>query len=116
MVAATVRNSLLAAGHDVAVAIGGEAGFSQFTRMTFDLVICDLFMPEKDGIETIRAFRACAADVPIIAMSGGGFMSGGNLGASELLRMAEALGAARTIQKPFRGSQLVAIVQELLQA
>jgi DNA-binding response OmpR family regulator len=54
-----------------------------------DLVILDLFMPEKDGIETMRELRVLAPGIPIIAMSGGGSYRAG----ITLLKTAPHLGA-----------------------
>ncbi len=75
-------------------------------RESFDLLITDLLMPEKDGIETILEIRRVNETLPILAISGGG-----KYGArGDLLRMAQRLGATATLQKPFSREQLVAAV------
>src|SRR4051794_24379717 len=82
-----VRLVLEGAGMEVAEAGDGQEGVRAFHRFWPDLVLCDLLMPNKDGIETIRQLQRDAPDVKIIAMSGGGLDSKVNL-----LPMALALG------------------------
>jgi CheY-like chemotaxis protein len=53
---ASVKDLLEASGYDVTVAVDGEDGIRQFQLQPFDLVLCDLFMPKKEGMETIRTF------------------------------------------------------------
>lgn len=76
-----------------------------------DLVITDIIMPEKEGLETITEFRKLSSGVKIIAISGGG-----RVGPSSYLRMAKLLGADRTFAKPVDTAQLLATVEELLAA
>jgi len=59
-------------GFDIIVASNGKEGMKLFEKDPVDLVITDIIMPEKDGIEVILALRKDYPDVPIIAMSGGG--------------------------------------------
>ncbi len=61
-------------GHEVVAASSGRAGIAAVNESTFDVVICDIFMPDMDGIETIQEFHRRAPNVPVIAMSG--FMFG----------------------------------------
>ncbi|MCH8154484.1 MAG: response regulator [Proteobacteria bacterium] len=74
-----------------------------------DLIITDIIMPEKEGVETIIALRRADPDLPIIAISGGG-----RLDATDFLTMAGKLGARRTLSKPFRRDQLLEAVGECL--
>src|SRR5262249_889316 len=67
---ASVKDLLEASGYDVAVAVDGEDGIQQFQRQPFDLVLCDIFMPKKEGMETIRDLRQLSAGTPIISMTG----------------------------------------------
>jgi len=73
-----------------------------------DLVITDILMPQKEGIECIREIRGLAPNVPVIAMSGGGG------GQADYLRMAALLGAAAVLAKPFDPMELVALARRLV--
>ena len=79
--------------------------------MELDLVILDLFMPEKDGIETMLELRAFVPGIPIIVMSGGAY--GSQL---DMLNAAELLGASLTIEKPFTLDEMLEAVRKALQA
>jgi CheY-like chemotaxis protein len=103
------------AGHDAVLAVDGNDGLRHFQQQHFDLVICDVFMPNKEGIETLKELRQLDPVVPIIMMSGGaptahfwGVTHGG------YLAMAEALGATRTIEKPFKYLHLIRLVRQCL--
>src|SRR6185436_8020878 len=95
---------------EVLVAKNGAEGLEMMARRSVDLLITDLLMPEKDGIETIREIRRANAALPILAISGGG-----KFGArSDLLRMAQKLGATATLRKPFSRDDLIAAVGQCL--
>ena len=104
-----VREILEEAGHQVIDAPDGKVGLRACLEHRPDLVITDLFMPEQEGIETIRRLRTEAPDVRIIAMSGGGTY--GFVGTLDGL---EALGAVATLRKPFRNEDLLRRVAETL--
>ncbi len=113
----TLRAMLESAGHDVAVAFDGVDGVDQFRDESFDLVISDIVMPRKDGLQTVRELREMTETVPIIVMSGGFQLSasGDNRrDIDDLLFIAEDLGATRTISKPFSQADLLAVVGECL--
>ncbi len=95
--------------HVVVQAADGEACLAAIADGTFDLVITDLVMPGKGGLETIRALRASYPTLPIIAMSGGGRGS-----ASDVLPAARHGGAVRTLDKPFANDELLAVVRDAL--
>jgi DNA-binding NtrC family response regulator len=95
------------AGHDPVLAVNGNDALRQFRQQHFDLVICDVFMPDKEGIETLRELRQLDPAVPVIMMSGGAAHK-------DYLAVAEHFGATRTIAKPFRYSQLTRLVRECL--
>ena len=109
MVRDTLRLILTAAGHQFALAFDGKAGLKAFGELNPDLVITDILMPEKEGMETIRDLREIRPDVPIIAISGGG-----RVGNMSFLRVAERFGANRTITKPFEPEHIVSTIAELL--
>ena len=108
-----VRRSLKMAledeDHDVAEAADGEEGMRRLRERPARLVITDIFMPEKEGLETIDEIRRDYPDTRIIAISGGGRMD-----PREYLEIARRVGADRSLMKPFDLRQLVALVDELL--
>ena len=97
------------ARHQVIEAADGVEGIRQYWAERPDLVITDIIMPEKEGIQTIADIRSSGSTVGIVAISGGG-SGAGNL----YLSMAEELGADAVLAKPFRPSELMAVVDELL--
>jgi two-component system cell cycle sensor histidine kinase/response regulator CckA len=103
-----LRQFLEHAGYEVAEAANGRQAVAEVDAGGVTLVITDLVMPEKEGIETIREMRTRHRDVKIIAMSGA---FGGRF-----LRTAEMLGAHATLSKPVRAEQLVRTVREVLGA
>ncbi len=104
-----LRRMLEHAGHEVSEAVNGAAGIEIYERDAPDLIITDIIMPEKEGVETIIALRRANPALPIIAISGGG-----RLDATDFLSMAKKLGARRTLTKPFLREQLLEAVGECL--
>ncbi len=95
--------------HVVVSAPNGEAGMDAFRDAPFDMVITDIFMPGKDGIETIREIRQFSAATKIVAVSGGGGTYWSNT-----LKAAEMLGATHCLAKPFTVEQLQETVRNAL--
>jgi CheY-like chemotaxis protein len=116
MVRSTVKAMLESRGHAVAVAVDGEDGLRQVQQRPFDLVLCDIFMPNKDGIGTLREVRRADSAMPVIVMTGGSPNAGriGERTDVDYLHMARLLGATRTIGKPFTIKQLIDLVNEAL--
>ncbi len=85
-----------------------EAGATA-TSTHVDLVITDVIMPNRDGVETLIRLRENNPRIKVIVMTGGGRSR--NL---ELLCVAQQVGAASTLAKPFRKSQLLAAVRDCL--
>src|SRR5438046_10744874 len=85
-----IRVALEAAGYEVMEAADGQAGLRLQREQGSDLVLVDIFMPERDGLEVIRALRAEQPKPTIVAMSGGG-----RTGHIEGLEAAGALGGSR---------------------
>lgn len=111
----TVKLMLESAGFDVSLATDGEDGLDQFRHERFDLVISDILMPRKDGLQTIRELREMTPDLPIVAMSGGTHFSSGSCDAtSYALSLAEEFGATRTIAKPFSRDNLFTVIRECM--
>ena len=105
----TVRTALEKAGHQVEEAQDGNEGMRKFSELQPDLVLTDIVMPDREGVETIGAMRRLRPEVPIIAMSGGG-----SVGGTLFLELAEQLGATRTAAKPIRNADLLRLVDECL--
>ena len=98
------------AGSRVVVARDGDEGLARFAERTPDLVITDILMPNREGVETILAMKAKAPRVRILAISGGG-----RLGAEEILGLASRLGADAVLPKPFRAADILAVARDLLE-
>jgi CheY-like chemotaxis protein len=113
-----LRTVLEGEGHDVVEAADGEQGVRTFAREAVELVICDVLMPNKDGLETVRELRNRNSKVPIITMTGGPILDETMLDHGEIdyLRMTLAFGATRAIAKPFRPAELIRVVDSCLAA
>ena len=92
-------------GHVVGLADNGNRALSALSGESYDLLITDIIMPDKEGIELIIEVRGQYPSLPIIAMSGGG-----RLDAHNYLDMAAKLGCTTTLQKPFTFDELLAAV------
>jgi DNA-binding response OmpR family regulator len=106
-----LRSILERAGHTVLDAPDGGKGMALWRREPTDIVVIDIFMPEKDGIEVILEMQNVAAKPKIIAMSGGG-----RKGLLDWSSSALALGADRVLLKPFDQRTFLLTIQEVLDA
>ncbi len=97
-------------GYAVEVASNGLEGVELFRLRPCDLVISDMVMPVKDGLQTILELRDIAPNLPVIAISGGGVIS-----KERYLTVAGYLGKVMTIAKPFAVETIVNAVAGLLQ-
>jgi DNA-binding response OmpR family regulator len=95
------------AGHEVVLAADGREGVKKYRAAPVDLIITDLFMPEREGLETIKELRKEFPEVKIIAMSG-------EHSAGTMLKIASKLGAAKILQKPFGVEKLLKAIEEVL--
>ncbi len=105
----TVRDMLEAAGHEVTEAINGDDGVALQLVHAFDLIITDMIMPKKEGVETIIELKQANPDQKIIAISGGGRTRN-----MDFLQMAEQFGADRILAKPFTEDELLESVDTCL--
>ncbi|MBF0381637.1 MAG: response regulator [Magnetococcales bacterium] len=96
------------AGHEVVSAHNGDRGLAEFANGDFQLVITDILMPDKDGVETIQSIRTISPKTPIIAMSGGYSQSANSFIG---LTVAERLGAYKVLEKPFEKEQLLEAIK-----
>ncbi|HUT22857.1 MAG TPA: response regulator [Sumerlaeia bacterium] len=108
-VRAFIAQLLLRQGYQVVEASDGAQAIRLFREEPADLIITDLIMPEKEGIETIAELRRDYPHVKIIAMSGGG-----RVGPVSYLQLASKLGAKRTFAKPFDPIEMLRAVREML--
>ena len=99
---------LTVAGHKVDVAADGQEALRRQRMNPAELVITDLFMPNRDGFETILHFRKMFPQVRLIAMSG-------KPTAAMMLSIAHTLGAVAVLEKPFAAQRLLAAVTEALE-
>jgi CheY-like chemotaxis protein len=105
---AAICPALRAAHHVVDEAVDGAQALRILKAKTPDILITDIFMPNRDGIELIAAVRQANPTVRIMAIS-----ARQNLGMVDLLNLAERLGAHATLAKPFSTEQLLEKLVEL---
>ena len=104
-----LEQTLASAGYDVRTAEDGNQASSLFQDKPPDLVITDIYMPNKDGLEVIMELRGNFPKTKIIAISG-------EVTHKNMLPVANTLGAARTLAKPFEPQDLLTAVKEVLQS
>jgi DNA-binding NtrC family response regulator len=105
-----LRVTLERAGYQVEDAANGRRGIELYTTEPTDLVITDLVMPDKEGLETITELKSFDEEVKIIAISGGG-----RVGPWSYLGVAQKFGARAALAKPFSHDELLAVVASVLQ-
>jgi DNA-binding response OmpR family regulator len=98
-------------GFIVSVVTNGEEGLHLQRAEPADVVVTDMYMPDKDGIETIAEFREEFPHVPIVAISGGGVA-----GHRDPLFVARELGVHEVLRKPFDPEKLVAVIREVVRS
>jgi len=106
-----LKKMLEKAGYEVDLASNGREGMAVFEKDSADLVITDIIMPDKEGLELILEMKKKRPELKIIAMSGGGRIS-----PESYLECARHFGAEKVFQKPFRQKEIVSAVKELLPA
>jgi DNA-binding response OmpR family regulator len=105
----TLAIALGKAGYQVLEARDGAEAMRLWRDSGADLIITDLHMPDKNGLEVIMELRAFDRSIPIIAMS-----DGGRTRQHGLLGDAKLLGAVRTVPKPFTLEEMLAVVRQEL--
>jgi CheY-like chemotaxis protein len=110
----SIRLALDIIGIEVVAVESGERALEAFGRVPFDGAIVDLMMPGMNGLETIRALRARAPDLPIVVISGS-LMQAGN-GVPDLLRAATEMRGVTSLSKPFKLSDLLGIARATFMA
>lgn len=95
------------AGHHVVSVTDGEDGVRSFRAENPDVVVTDIVMPQKDGIEAVRELCALSAAIPVIAISGGDRTR--NL---EFLKVASEVGATEVLNKPFSNEAFLKMAEQ----
>ena len=103
-----IREILERASHTVFEADNGVAGLRKMLEETVDVVVTDIIMPDKDGLETITELRKSYPEVRIIAISGGGRRVN-----RDYLPTAQAFGADLVLYKPFRPQDVMDAIDEV---
>lgn len=106
-----LRHLLIREGYDVDEAADGTEGLKHFSAEPSNIVITDIIMPDREGIEVITELRRMNPKLSIIAISGGG-----RIGPESYLPLAKEFGAARTFAKPLDKNELLDAVRELLES
>jgi YesN/AraC family two-component response regulator len=97
--------------YHVTEASNGKEGLRRYRENPADLIITDIIMPEKEGIEIIIELKRDYPYVKIIAISGGC-----RIDPEQYLDMAKKLGAQRTFAKPVERKDLLDAVRNILQS
>lgn len=101
---------LASQGHSLLEAADGDQGIAQLEQHAdIDLVLTDILMPQRDGLEVLRMVKRRWPHLPVIALSGGGW-----IGAEQLLGMTERLGADHVLYKPVTREILLGAVNDAL--
>jgi signal transduction histidine kinase/DNA-binding response OmpR family regulator len=97
------------AGHETRIALHGDQALATLQHGSIDVVVCDMLMPEKEGLETIAEMRRRRPALPIVAMSGA-------LRGETYTSMAVKLGAVAELRKPFSSAELLDVIERALGA
>jgi len=104
-----LKETLAIAGYRAVAVANARDADKAVAQGQFDLVLTDLLMPDRDGLEVITQLRTSNPDLPVIAMSGGGRMA-----ADDYLTLARALGAKAILEKPFTSEELLTTIAAVL--
>lgn len=105
-----IREMLEEDSHEVTEASSGKEAITEFRRTPVDLVITDLVMPDKNGLDLIMDIKQDYPSVAILAISGGGGVNG----RFDYIPIAELIGASSVMRKPFKLADLRDKVNSML--
>lgn len=105
----TLVDILSSQNYNVMEASNGVEAIKKISKEHFDMIVTDILMPEMDGIELILEIKEKYPNMPIMAISGGGFIS-----AENYLKAAMELGANSMVVKPFDIDNFIKKVKELI--
>jgi YesN/AraC family two-component response regulator len=97
-------------GYETNTAINGNDAITKFNEYKPHLVVTDIIMPEKEGLELIQIFIKKDPFIKIMAISGGAYYND----IRDVLKMAEILGAHATLSKPLTKSEFINEVKKLV--
>ena len=100
-----VQITLEGVGHKIVVAVNGRKASEVLLRQKFDLVITDVLMPERDGIELIGEIKTKYPATRVVVMT-----AGGQIPREDYLLIARRMGAHALLEKPFTGGRLLEAV------
>lgn len=103
-----LRDVLVYFGYEVRTAANGSLGLQTLKAFPADMAIVDVFMPEKDGFETLLEIRRDYPDMKVLVISGKEHLICG-----KSIKFAEKLGANGTLTKPFTTKELEGCLQAL---
>lgn len=106
-----IRQMVEWAGHEAVEAANGERGVALQRENPADLIIADMIMPGKHGVDVVVELMRAYPEVPIIAISGGTWRDN-----VDYLPIARKLGVRLVLDKPFEMSRLLRAVCECLAA
>jgi CheY-like chemotaxis protein len=104
-----ISTALSRAGYLTTEASGGEEAIERYRAVHADLMLTDIYMPGTDGMEAMIRLRAEFPDLPVVAMSGGGYMA-----KESVLDLAARLGARGTLEKPVGRTALLGMIRTVL--
>jgi len=104
-----LRRALAKLGHEVAEAADGAEALRLLDAGRFDLVITDAYMAEMDGMELLVRIQQRGLRLPVVMVSGGGYLA-----REDVLAMGKSSGAVAVLEKPFTPEQLRATIEPLL--
>lgn len=105
-----VTNTIASVGYEVIEASSGAEAYDACKETSIDLIITDVVMPDKNGIDLIMEVKKEYPDLPVIAISGGG----GITGRFDYLEIAKLVGAKNILKKPFTTTELRSAVDNIL--
>jgi DNA-binding response OmpR family regulator len=106
----TMKWALEKHGHHVMEIQDGRGGLALYRNLPVDIVITDILMPYKDGLDIVVEIRSEFPDAKIVAMSGGG----PGMPSEGCLHLATDLGANEVLTKPIEKKQLLELIDRLL--
>lgn len=105
-----LHDTLEEEGHTIKEAENGREAIDAYRKDPADIVVTDIIMPGKDGVEALHILKRDFPDIKVIAISGGS----ANIRGEHLLDTAKKLGAARVFNKPVDLEELTTAINEVL--